>query len=83
MCVALVRLRWKAFLEASTADECDSALDLAKELNEVGPTMKLFDITQPDPFTAILTLYQSFIEKDRLENPGHRTLIWSKAFCCF
>ena len=27
---ALVRLRWKALLEASSADECDSALDLAK-----------------------------------------------------
>ena len=26
----LVRLRWKAFLEASCADECDSELDLAK-----------------------------------------------------
>ena len=66
---ALVRLRWKAFLEASSANECDSALDLAKELNEVGPTMKLFDITQQDRFTAILTMYQSFIEKERLENP--------------
>ena len=66
---ALVRLRWKAFLEASSADECDSALDLAKELNEVGPTMKLFDITQQDRFTAILTMYQSFIERERLENP--------------
>ena len=65
---ALVRLRWKAFLEASSADECDSALDLAKELNEVGQTMKLFDITQQDRFTAILTMYQSFIEKERLEN---------------
>ena len=41
-----VRLRWKAFLEASSADECDSALDLAKELDEVGPTMKLFE-TRP------------------------------------
>ena len=66
---ALVRLTWKAFLEASSADECDSALDLAKELNEVGPTMKLFDITQQDRFTLILTMYQSFIEKERLENP--------------
>ena len=27
---ALVRLRWKAFLQASSADECDFALDLAK-----------------------------------------------------
>ena len=59
----------EAFLEASTADECDSVLDLAKELNEVGPTMKLFDITQQDHFTAILTMYQSFIEKEILENP--------------
>ena len=41
---ALVRLRWKAFLEASRADECDSVLDLAKKMNEVGPTMKLFNI---------------------------------------
>ena len=66
---ALVRLRWKAFLEASSADQCDSALDLAKELNEVGPTMKLFDINQQGRFTAILTKCQSFIEKERLENP--------------
>ena len=65
----IVRLRWKAFLEASSADECDSALDLAKELNEVGPTMKLFDIIQQDRFTAILTMYKSFIEEERLENP--------------
>ena len=42
---ALGRLRWKTFLEASSADECDYVLDLAKELNEVGPTMKLLDIT--------------------------------------
>ena len=49
--------------------QCDSVLDLTKELNEVEPTMKLFDITQQDRFTAILTMYQSFIEKDRLENP--------------
>ena len=66
---ALVRLIWKAFLEASSADECDSALDLVKEFNEVGPTMNLFDITQQDRITAILTMYQSFIEKERLENP--------------
>ena len=39
------------------------------ELNEVEPTMKLFDITQQDRFTAILTMYQSFIEKERLDNP--------------
>ena len=50
--------------------------------------MKLFDITQQDRFTSILTMYQSFIGKERLENSlflstGHRTLIWSKAFCCF
>ena len=31
--------------------------------------MILFDITQQDSFTAILTMYQSFIEKERLENP--------------
>ena len=31
--------------------------------------MKLFDITQQDRFTAILTMYQSFIERERLENP--------------
>ena len=43
---ALERLRWIAFLEASSADECDSVLDLATELNEVIPTMNLFDITQ-------------------------------------
>ena len=66
---ALVRLRWKAFLEASSADECDSVLDLSKELNEVGPSMKLFYITQQDRFTAILTMYHSFIEKEILENP--------------
>ena len=30
--------------------------------------MKLFDITQHDRFTAILTMYQSFIEKERLVN---------------
>ena len=66
---ALVRLRWKTFLEASSADKCDSALDLAKELNEVGPIMKLFDISQQDRFKAILTMYQSFMEKERLENP--------------
>ena len=65
----LVRLIWKGLLEASRAYECDSVLDLTKELNEVGPTMKLFDITQQDRFTAILTMYQSFIEKERLENP--------------
>ena len=64
----LVRLRWKAFLEVSSADECDSVLDLAKELNEVGPIMKLFDITQQDRITATLTMYQSFIVKERLEN---------------
>ena len=66
---ALGRLRWKTFLEASSADECDSVLDLAKELNEVRPTMKLFDITQEDRFIAILTLYLSFIKKERFENP--------------
>ena len=27
---ALVRLVWKAFLEASSADKCDSVLDLTK-----------------------------------------------------
>ena len=63
---AIVRLRWKAFLEA---DECDSVLDVAKELNEVGPTMKLFVITQKYRFTAILTMNQSLIEKERFENP--------------
>ena len=31
--------------------------------------MKLFDITQQDRFTAILTMFQSFIEKERFENP--------------
>ena len=31
--------------------------------------MKLFDITQQDRFTAIPTMYQSFIEQERLENP--------------
>ena len=50
---ALGRLRWKAFIEASSTDKCDSVLDLAKELNEVGPTIKLFYITQQDRFTAI------------------------------
>ena len=59
---ALVRLRWKTFLEASSADECDYVLDLTKELNEVGPNMKLFDISQQDRYTSILTMYQSFIE---------------------
>ena len=66
---AIVRLRWKALLETSSADECDSALDFTKELNEVRPTMKLFDITQQDRFTAILTMYQSFIERESLDNP--------------
>ena len=65
---ALVRLRWKAFLEVSSADKCDFVLNLTKDLNEVGPTMKLFDITQQDRSTSILTMYQSFIEKERLEN---------------
>ena len=65
----LGRLRWKVFLEALSADECDAVLDLAKELNEVGPDMKLFDITQQDRFTAILKMYQSFSEKKTLENP--------------
>ena len=51
MSEALVRLRWKAFLEDSSADECDSVLDLTNELNEDGPTMKLFDMTQQDRFT--------------------------------
>ena len=45
MIQALGRLIWKAFLEASRADECDSILDVAKELNEVGPIMKLFVLT--------------------------------------
>ena len=31
--------------------------------------MKLLGITQQDRFTAILTMYQSFIEKEILENP--------------
>ena len=57
------------FLAASSLDECDYVLDLAQELNEVGPTMKLFDITQQDRLTAILTMYQFFIEKEKLENP--------------
>ena len=48
---ALGRLRWKTFLGASSVDECDFLLDLAKELNAVGPTMKLLDITQQDRFT--------------------------------
>ena len=61
MCEALGRLRWIAFLEPSSADECDYVLDLANELNEVRPTMKLFDITQQYRLTAILTIYQSFI----------------------
>ena len=65
---AFGRLRWKVFLKASSADECDYVLDLAKELNEVGPTMKLFDITQQDGFTTILTMYHSFIEKEKFEN---------------
>ena len=60
---SLVRLRWKFFLEISCTYECDSVLDFTKELNEVGPTMKLFDITQQDRFTTILTMYQSFVEK--------------------
>ena len=30
MCEAFVRLRWTAFLEASSSDECDSVLDLTK-----------------------------------------------------
>ena len=59
----LERRRRKAFLEGLSADECDSVLDLVKELNEVGSTMKLFDITQQDRFTSILTMYQSFIER--------------------
>ena len=42
-----------------------NVFDLTKELKEVVPTMKLFDITQQDCFTAILTQYQSFIEKER------------------
>ena len=42
---ALGRFRWKVFLETLSADECDSVLDLANELNEVEPTMKLFDNT--------------------------------------
>ena len=29
----------------------------------------MFDITQQDRFTAILTMYQSFIEKERFMNP--------------
>ena len=41
---ALGRLRWKALLESSHADECDSVLDLANELNEVGSTMKLVSL---------------------------------------
>ena len=31
--------------------------------------MKLFDITQQDGFTAILAMYQFFIEKDKSVNP--------------
>ena len=31
--------------------------------------MKLFDITQQDRFIAILTMHQSLIEKEILENP--------------
>ena len=61
---ALGRLGWKTFLEASRADECDYVLDLAKELNEVGPTMTLLDITQQNHSTVILTMYESFIEKE-------------------
>ena len=60
----LGRLRGKVFLEASSADECDYVLDLAKELNEVGPTMKLFDFTQQDHITVILTMCHSFFEKE-------------------
>ena len=30
--------------------------------------MKLFDINQHNRFTAILTMYQSFIVKERLDN---------------
>ena len=55
---ALGRFRWKTFIEASSADECDSVHDLTKALNDVGPTMKLYDITQQD----------RSIEKERLEN---------------
>ena len=31
--------------------------------------MKMFDITQQDRFTAILAMYQSFIEKETFYNP--------------
>ena len=43
-------------------------VDLAKELNKVAPTMKLLGIIQQDRFTAVLTMYQSFIEREILEN---------------
>ena len=54
---ALGRLRWKAFLEASSADECDSVLDLTKELNEVELNMKLFDIAQQTDSVSVLNWY--------------------------
>ena len=73
---ALGRLRWIAFLETSSADECDYVLDLGKELSEIGHTMKQFDNTQQDRFRAILTMHQSFIENEKIENPTFNCWSW-------